>query len=677
MLLTTNWLDTFWDGSLDTGAVTTEPLMVPDDPSAIGEIQAPDASTPYGGLSIASSETGTSAATKGEQRLGEFYVDGQPARLPRIKKRRVASSMDEVIHRKALTLRWQPPETWGPQAGVELSDEDYATIVTTYKQLCIADKGFELPSREEVPSKRLLIYLLEAYWEGFDAILPVVHRSPIIYRPSTDTIIAMCAVGGGHSEAPLNVVAAMYDFASRAVEHSTAPNHPLQVQASAIHARLLLFVMDAYSLSHAEAGAARPHRSIRSIFLDAEQGYRSFARSCAANKLGWDQWLQREQWSRLAHCAWLLDSMHASHIQQEPDLSLHDNDLPLPCHETVWQAAVSTQSEAQNNPFAKASSLLQALQGLYVEKRLPQETGEFARILVVHGLCHRLREVERYFSSPLSSWEPTATRQASADILPKEPIWLPAVSVYAKWQNSTCDALDVLHWQANATIGSASGLEHPTVLHLHLARIILLAPCGSIVRLARTLVQGREAGQVDSTRGDQKLVKRWAVQHQYKARLAVIHAGVLLWHVRRYSTDAFYEAPSVALASLTLWAFGTLAERRTTPKSSRIQSPAPISQHDVQAPTTLGTGNNGVDDEAPCEIILLDRPTDDELVQQFIRDGHSMQAHLGGVGNLYARTGPRRVLVQGVKLISSLKRWGISTGWLQLLESLAGTLDAQ
>lgn len=147
-------------------------------------------------------------------------------------------------------------------------------------------------------------------------------------------------------------------------------------------------------------------------------------------------------------------------------------------------------------------SLNTALQELFVDKRLPRERGEFARIIIIHGIYARIWDVSRYLEDPLSHWTPTAYRQISADLLPKTPVWLPAIPAYVKWQNSACDALDVLHWQANATIGLASGLEHPTVLHLHIARVVLLTPYDKIVSLARHTAKG--TADTETAKADQQ-----------------------------------------------------------------------------------------------------------------------------------------------------------------------------
>jgi hypothetical protein len=76
-------------------------------------------------------------------------------------------------------------------------------------------------------------------------------------------------------------------------------------------------------------------------------------------------------------------------------------------------------------------------------------------------------------------------------------------------------------------------------------------------------------------------------------------------------------------------------------------------------------------EDAAEQIILLDRPTDDELVQQFIRSGHTMKPHMSGVGGVFAADAPRRILLQGMKLLNSLVCWGASAPWLKVLNDPA------
>jgi hypothetical protein len=141
-------------------------------------------------------------------------------------------------------------------------------------------------------------------------------------------------------------------------------------------------------------------------------------------------------------------------------------------------------------------------------------------------------------------------------------------------------------------------MEHPTVLHLHLARVVLLTPFRQIVKLAYSTT-GQNTNQCEmDVLNLKKHIQCWATKDQYKARLAMIHAGVLFWHVRHYSADGFYEPLSVFLATLALWAYGTFA-KHTSAAALDSESPLPDSDTQSSFPTS----------------IQLDRPADDELVQ--------------------------------------------------------------
>lgn len=279
--------------------------------------------------------------------------------------------------------------------------------------------------------------------------------------------------------------------------------------------------------------------------------------------------------------------------------------------------------------------------------------GEFSRILLIHALFRRTWEVENYFQQPLTLWNPTAERQDIKKLEASVPIWLPGISTYSKWRNSACDCLDILHWHANSVIGAASGMEHTTVLHLHLARVILLTPFRRIVNLA-IYIAGETTSRTEADiMSDRQHIQRWATEDQYKARLAMIHAGVVFWHVRRYSADGFYEPSSVLLATLALWAYGTFA-----PHTSGLTQDGDSPPSDLDA-------------ESYPTAMQLDRPADDELVQLFVKRGAFMQANITGVGDLCSARGPGRVLLEGRKVLVRLRCWGYSRRAIGVLTALA------
>ncbi len=209
-------------------------------------------------------------------------------------------------------------------------------------------------------------------------------------------------------------------------------------------------------------------------------------------------------------------------------------------------------------------------------------------------------------------------------------------------------------------------MEHPTVMHLHLARVILLSPHKSLLKFAVHL-SGRDRLQSEqNTDHHKQMIRRWVTQDQYKARLAMIHSGVMFWHLRRFSANGFYEADAIALATLALWGFSIFSDRLN------VLSAAPSHANGQQSSDGHSERPDQSDSDASeeCEIILLDRPTDDELVQQFVRRGQRMKAHMNGVGDLYGERAAEKVLTEGRKILASLSCWTVRDSWIDLMDRL-------
>ncbi|KAB8241519.1 hypothetical protein BDV35DRAFT_384851 [Aspergillus flavus] len=353
----------------------------------------------------------------------------------------------------------------------------------------------------------------------------------------------------------------------------------------------------------------------------------------------------------------LLDCMLAYHFESRLLLSLDDGQAPLPSGESLWRAS---SADAWARLYEKTTgreevSLYNAVLTLYIEKKLVANIGEFGHILLIHALYHRMWEVGDYFRRPLSFWNPTAKKQPREAAIPSGSVWLPGIPSYSRWRNSACDCLDILHWAANSTIAKASGLEHPTVLHLHEARIILLVPFHEIKTLVTSLATEKVQWSARQQTIEWHYILRWIKHDQYKARLAVIHAGASLWHVRRYSTDAFHEPVAVFLAILTLWAYGMC--------------------HSQVFPDIKSRG--GPDENLPSEptFFHIDRPCDDELVQIFVRGGQGMKGNVTGVGDICAPEGPERILQVGCETLAGLTSWGISKRFIAILTRLGDLMS--
>lgn len=549
-----------------------------------------------------------------------------------------------------------------------LSSTVFDEITSLYRRLCVWPPApWTTFQHVELPDQATLEHLLNLYYLHFDQNLPFWH-SALIHRAEQHPvlIIAMSAIGSSYLEGADSVRTSLLEFGRRClifVQESTADS---RLDSSDVcSAQLLQIVGMAYS----------EHENFRRRGLDSRRELAQILRICqrelkncdyrsTATELddndAWLSWCQFERIVRLASSTWLVDCMLAYHFDSQPTLRLRDMRYPLPCAERLWSAKTAQEWKTLQANCTSQPTLGEAMQELCVEKRFPQELGEFARIIIIHGLYQRTWEVQRYFENPLSSWGPSVSLQADSGLLPELPVYLhvPPIAEVMSWQSAACNAVALMHWQATAKVGRQNGHEHATVLHLHLARILLLTPYVHIILLARAMSSGEGELDKDVTAESKLILRRWVGHHQKLARTATIHAGLIYWHVRRFSVSGFYEAHSVALAALVLWAFGTFSSGK------------PLSISDESNPSLTGHEEAEQSDDAMCEIILIDRPTDEELVQQFIEHGHSMRIHMTGVEDLYGPRGPESVLVQGCKLLSSL-RWGASSSWLQLLQSLA------
>lgn len=632
------------------------------------------------GPSVGSTESAAdvcAAQDDSSTKVGEYYVDGETARLPRTKRRKLSlkqsppSSASAAL--SAFTLRNPLSPSAELKHRIDIPTETCDTFVRMFQHTCL-DVAFPWPAFEstEFPPKDVLEHMLGLYFARFHQTLPFMH--PASFK-STDThwllLLAMIALGSFYLDAEnaQTFAISMQEFLRRCMTYSQEDPHWVDInQITLAQIRTLHAVGLAYSghvnLRRRGLGMQQDLVDSYSVILANSSTLSRPSSDCALSEDSrWTSWIESESLARLAYSIWLLDCMWVYQFQQRPLLGISDTNLPLPCPEKVWNAGDRQEWGTLFSEYSKLPTLSKALQEIYIDKRLPRETGQFARIILIHGLFHRSWEVERYFSNPISGWEPTAKKQSSSEVLPSSPVPLLTLPVFNKWQNSVCDCLDILHWQANATIGEAGGFEHPTVAFLHLARVVLLSPIERIVKMAKAMTQPNERQKIDMA-AEKRAMQRWAIQGQYKARLAAIHAGVVFWHIRRYSVDGFYEAPAAGLAALMLWAFGTFSTRKgaTQRNTSNIRARTGTNNTEPQ---------DEISDDSTCDIILLDRPADDEIVQQFVRRGHTMKAHITGVGDLYGPHGPERVLNEGCKLLRMLRCWGVGATWLELLESLA------
>jgi len=304
---------------------------------------------------------------------------------------------------------------------------------------------------------------------------------------------------------------------------------------------------------------------------------------------------------------------------------------------------------------------------LYMEKRLPPNLSEFSTLLLIQAVYRKSREAINQNATQLSSWTPSAKVQPWTRSIAAEESWPPSTPVLSNWRNSASDCLDVLHWCANGKAAHAAGWEHPTILHLHLARLILLTPVRHIQTLADAPSAATWAGGGDSNEcaRARSHVLQWAIRDQFKARLSLVHAGALFWHVRRFSVNSFPEPFAIYIATLVVWAYSVTAqfvssqdEASRVPRVLDVAARSSVDGDPLQDVSRDAAqevpGASLPEDTEPCpepSFVNLDRPLDDELVQTYVRLGYKMTASLLRVGNICDADAPVKILFEGIRLL--------------------------
>lgn len=631
------------------------------------------------------STPGTLPGSNDAETPGTSYVDSKGARQPR-NGRYANRIFDEAVPSEPPSTRPElpvmAPEPDGfsfvsgplPDLAGEhshtwlrpFSPEEYYMMRQAFQDHCLAPSGIidDGPFfSAELPPLPAFAAFLTLYRRRFDPkVLPTIHHELESDLTSSWVVkLAMSAVGTQYLETGnVELAVALHEFLRRVLRQRGAifPTESLTMGSLGfVQSKLLNYIGFAY------CGSRRLERHKLSALEDLVREHTSIYKSHPAalrddaEFRGRRDWVLCESARRLCHAIWFIENMSRYHFSTRPGLLLNHAGIALPCKEDIWQA----ETDRMQAPI-KQPALEKALRVLYVEKRLLKNTGDFARVLLIHGLYCQTWDVGTLFNRTLLRWTPSSQKGDAESHDLTGPTWLPQIPLYNQWRNAACDCLDVLHWIANSDIAKA-GTENSTVLHLHFARIVLLAPYEAIRKMAGLLVSEdvRDGDAAERFRGECQEVQKWITDDQFKARLALVHCGIFFWHVRRYSQDAFYEPTKVFLVTLVVWAYGSLCPPQQPGASLR----RPNIHHNRQLE----------DEEWSCDLddissIRLDRPCDDELVQLFIKRGRSMTASIMGVGNITAANGPLRMLKEGRKLLSTLDKWPVRNQYLQVLGRL-------
>ncbi|KAI5276377.1 hypothetical protein E4T47_00567 [Aureobasidium subglaciale] len=521
-----------------------------------------------------------------------------------------------------------------------LSEQTYTAIYKSFTTVCTGLTAYQPPYGSSCfPSRKTLNAFVKLYLERFHPVMPILHH-PTLNLDTSHWILSLAIVTiGSHMstfEQTEDYCLCFDELLRRSI--SALDPHETIDRITLCQAKLLACINQIYS------GEESWQESAYSEFLTdlvafcqlewkmSEAGFTTYAPEGQEAEF-WKRWVQLESCRRTGYAIWMLDTMWAYQFQVQPRLTLEDGRMPVPCQEVLWEAktALNWHHIFQFSP--SNITLLSSLHSLQHEKSLQNTMGEFSRIVLLHGLYRQCWDMEK------------------AEI--QSRLRLHQISAYNLWRDSICESLDILQWSANNVIHAASGIEHPTVLHLHLARIVLFAPIQTICDLAYGMTKEDISINVEQMACLRTAIRRWVVEEESesKARLAVLHAGALLRHLHAFHTNGFYEPSAVLLATLTLWTYGTFTTNVMSTRSSAQRRFSDTQVHPIS--------------------IALDQPLEADLARSFVKEGRDMMPTLRAVGSIRGAGGPERVLLEGSKLVSEIGRWGSGRKVMRILNNLS------
>ncbi|KAL3299414.1 transcription factor ZMS1 [Colletotrichum asianum] len=617
---------------------------------------------------------------------GTYYVDGAPTRAP-FKGGPVQIYGEEEIECPGLPNVVQADDysegSNGPTP-LLLSTKAHESLIHKLKdEGCF--KGLAL-NPTQLPSLSHTKVYFRLYFHRFHPAYPFLRKSTSIYDSESNwlVLLAICAIGSKYAPGVNNdsQKETLFLLLEKAIFHHISEHNGSRLPAcwgsfcearpddswtlGVVQATILYLVCKPQDPKN---DSYRLEVAARQFLLECcrELGLLNIATTKSTNiefapkEDVLKAWIQKQSRIRTGMMVWILDSILALEFKQEPLLRLGDVKGVLPCPEPLWEKPGLEEISRDNS---KTVRIHDALSMLYTGKKLPPSIGDFGTIVLTYAVCQRTKDAIYQHQSKLYSWTPTADVAKHSEEELVEESWPPSLPILSRWRNSACDCLDLLHWNANAIIAKAGGWEHPALLHLHLSRLILLTPINHMRTLAVAASLGSFGRSVDKSKVEiaRTSIAKWAINDQYKASLSIIHAGALLWHIRRYSIKNVLEPFAIFASTLVIWSYSTMmlfmnphnAALTRMPGTSRGEHSRDGFMGSQASPNDTGAAGDESEEPEP-KFLHLDRPCDDEMVQTYVKLGHRMSGHVAKVGDICQEGAPKKILREGIRMLTGLE----------------------
>lgn len=181
-------------------------------------------------------QNSSSPGSQSTQSAGQYYVDGEGARLPRVRKApyRMADTViplspgeNQQLHRGYMFPNIDDShDTPNISATEEIPLAMYNEIIQVFSLTCITSTHYTPFQSGAFPSQNALRRSIHLYFENFQPVFPFLH--PATFNLSTShwlLVVAVTAVGNHYieSEDTELLTGAMHEFTRRAIQYMVSP----------------------------------------------------------------------------------------------------------------------------------------------------------------------------------------------------------------------------------------------------------------------------------------------------------------------------------------------------------------------------------------------------------------------------------------------------------------------
>ncbi|KAF5268201.1 hypothetical protein FOXYS1_909 [Fusarium oxysporum] len=509
-----------------------------------------------------------------------------------------------------------------------LSTEGYQNLdLWAYMMSTINETGtFRSSEPSILPPLKTLNAYIQLYFEKFHDTLPIIHR-PTFDPSSAPCLLVLAIANIGRRFSRLT-----YGLSNELGLENLIESSEISDTVPLWLAQAILLCQIAMSFTNDRPAVERSlsSRGVLDVVLKKlEPSLRAAASSmCEEEALDdqvlWKAWVHCEALRRTAYGLWLVDSQCLLLFDLAPAVPTESLQIPLPCHERLWERSSAISWKSQWTKTKELNSLRVQMQSLYSLNPISADVGAFSFLIILFGYFRDRLFLKQVEDMGLVGLVNMHGERITYRMERMPELWILLDPTRRPESNST-----------NAV----------TVQYYHIIGVVVHVPLKDL-----TAFSGWRVSRLKQQETRRKLMT-WVSSHGDSAREAALHAGTLFRLCWCHSTSGYQEPSAILIAALALWVYNS--------SLAGCKSAGREAYGEKQTPPTFRLGN---------EI-------DEDEVLDWVHEGKQARPFVVGVGNINAPGGYWKVVNQAITFLASLKEWPISQVFSSDLKDLLLIFD--